>query len=126
MYEVRSRQHEAGTQLTGEEPAAREPEAMQVEGGQEGLAEQDMPDVTISGASPAHDRPGIEEAAAQSTCDLPSANTAGEANGNGVKCSALPEVQDEDEKGRIKKKVRFQEPWVPPHRREDERGAQSR
>ena len=127
MYEQRSRQHEAGTQLAGEEAAAKEVEAMQVEGGPEVLAEQAMPDVNTSGAAVGHDRPGIEGTAAQSAANFLAVSTAEEANGDGVRSSsALPEVQDEDEKGRIKKRVRFQDPWVPPHRRDDEIGTQIR
>ncbi|EIE21977.1 hypothetical protein COCSUDRAFT_42983 [Coccomyxa subellipsoidea C-169] len=123
VYEQRSRQHEAGAQLASTEPAAQEPEDMQVEPSTEIVAEHGLPDASTSGAAA---RPGTGNTAAQSAPeDLP-VSTTEQANGDGLNSSAPPEGQDEDEKGRIKKRVRFQEPWVPPHRRDDEKGAQVR
>ncbi|CAL8471507.1 g11049 [Coccomyxa elongata] len=124
VYEQRSRLHDAEARLASEQGIA----AMQVEGRSEGLLEQGMPEVAASNGS--FSTPEIEEAAVRKAALPPNARGQGESDvtdeRGALDTSAVPEVQDEDEKRRAKKKVRFQEPWVPPHRRDDENGSKLR
>ncbi len=124
VYEQRSRLHDAEAQLASEQGIA----SMQVVGRSEGPLEQGMPEVAASSGS--FSTPEIEEAAVQKAALLPNARRQGESDvtdeRGALDTNAVPEVQDEDEKRRAKKKVRFQEPWIPPHRRDDENGSKLR
>lgn len=124
VYEQRSRLHDAEARLVSEQGLA----AMQVQGRSEGPPEQEMPEVAASIGD--FSTPEIEEAAAHKAALPPNTGGQGEVNvtddRTAPETSAVPDVQDEDEKRRIKKKVRFQEPWVPPHRRDDENGSNLR
>lgn len=121
MYEQRTRQQaEAGVLL---DAGPKGVEAMQIEHAEDGTEQQAVSEDTRPSGI-AH-TPEVVGQAALTTGT--SASVSAAANGNGVVSTAVPEAQDdEDEQRRAKKKVRFQESWVPPHRREDDKGAELR
>jgi hypothetical protein len=121
VYELRSRQHEASTALARDIEGPAEGDKMQIEE----PAHSDMPEAVNAPGSSSRPAATVTEAAG---ADAAAGSSGKEQDVNGVTepSSAEREPRDEDEEQRTKKRVRFAEPWLPPHRRDDDKGGQLR